>query len=129
LSRERQSRDAAMLGDSCSIVAIELGKEVVGMPRVRICSVNGEWMNDWFTADADPDVDWRPEFTRDGQVNDTEETARRLAAMIAAIDADVVALQERPSRAAELELSCATISPARINCSQRQWRGAEAGPL
>jgi endonuclease/exonuclease/phosphatase family metal-dependent hydrolase len=88
----------------CSIVATELGKEVVGMARVRICSVNGEWMNDWFTADADPAVNWRPQFTRDGQINDTEQTAGRLAAMIGAIDADVVALQEGPSRAAELEL-------------------------
>jgi hypothetical protein len=34
---------------------------------VRICSVNGEWMNDWFTPDADPDVTWRAQFTRDGQ--------------------------------------------------------------
>ena len=74
------------------------------MPRVRISSVNGEWMNDWFTPDAVPDVDWRPQFTRDGQVNDTQQAAGRLAAMILAIDPDVLALQEGPSRRAELEL-------------------------
>jgi endonuclease/exonuclease/phosphatase family metal-dependent hydrolase len=74
------------------------------MARVRISSVNGEWMNDWFTPDAVPDVDWRPQFTRDGQVNDTEATASRLAAMIRAIDPDVLALEEGPSRAAELAL-------------------------
>jgi endonuclease/exonuclease/phosphatase family metal-dependent hydrolase len=73
------------------------------MPRVRICSVNGEWMNDWFTADAEP-VEWRAQFTRDGQTNDSEETASRLAAMIRAIDPDVLALQEGPSRPAELAL-------------------------
>jgi hypothetical protein len=101
LRRRRGSRDACR---SCSIVAIGLGKEADAMPSVRICSVNGEWVNDWFTPDAEPDVEWRPEFTRDGQVNDTQETAGRLAAMIGAIDPDVVALQEGPSRAAELAL-------------------------
>jgi endonuclease/exonuclease/phosphatase family metal-dependent hydrolase len=84
--------------------AIGLGKEADAMPRVRICSVNGEWMNDWFTPDADPNVDWREEFTRDGQTNDTEQTASRLAAMIRAIDPDVLALEEGPSRRAELAL-------------------------
>src|SRR5829696_3295292 len=74
------------------------------MARLRICSVNGEWMNDWFTPDAVPDVDWRAEFTRDGQVNDTQKTAGRLAAMIRAIDPDVLALEEGPSRPAELAL-------------------------
>ena len=74
------------------------------MARVRICSVNGEWMNDWFTPDAVPEVKWRDEFTRDGQVNDTERTAGRLAAMIRDIDPDVLAVEEGPSRLAELAL-------------------------
>ena len=74
------------------------------MARVRICSVNGEWMNDWFTPDAVPEVKWRDEFTRDGQVNDTEQTAGRLAAMIRDIDPDVLAVEEGPSRLAELAL-------------------------
>jgi endonuclease/exonuclease/phosphatase family metal-dependent hydrolase len=73
------------------------------MPRLRICSVNAEWMNDWFTPDAETAA-FRLEFTRDGEVNDTAETAGRLAAMIDAIDPDVVAIQEAPSRIAELEL-------------------------
>jgi hypothetical protein len=70
---------------------------------VRICSVNVEWMNDWFTSDDEP-VAFRPTFRRDGQVNDTALTAGRLAAMLRAIDADVIAIQEGPSRAAELGL-------------------------
>src|SRR5215218_6486624 len=74
------------------------------MTRVRICSVNGEWMNDWFTRDAEPEVAWRLQFTRDGQTNDTNQTAGRLAAMIRAIDPDVLALEEGPSRLAELAL-------------------------
>jgi endonuclease/exonuclease/phosphatase family metal-dependent hydrolase len=61
-------------------------------------------MNDWFTPDALPEVAWRPQFTRDGQVNDTQQAAGRLAAMIRDIDPDVLALQEGPSRRAELEL-------------------------
>jgi endonuclease/exonuclease/phosphatase family metal-dependent hydrolase len=73
------------------------------MPRLRICSVNAEWMNDWFTPDAEAAA-FRPQFTRDGEVNDTDVTAGRLAAMIEAIDPDVVAIQEAPSRIAELEL-------------------------
>ena len=70
---------------------------------MRICSVNVEWMNDWFTSDDEP-VAFRSTFRRDGQLNDTAETAGRLAAMLKAIDADVIAIQEGPSRAAELGL-------------------------
>ena len=70
---------------------------------MRICSVNVEWMNDWFTSDDEPAA-FRAQFRRDGQLNDTAETAGRLAAMLKAIDADVIAIQEGPSRAAELAL-------------------------
>ncbi len=35
------------------------------MPTVTIGSFNVEWMNDWFTADADPVVAFKPTFTRD----------------------------------------------------------------
>jgi endonuclease/exonuclease/phosphatase family metal-dependent hydrolase len=70
---------------------------------MRICSVNVEWMNDWFTPDGEPPA-FRAQFRRDGQVNDTATTARRLADMLQAIDADVIAIQEGPSRAAELAL-------------------------
>ncbi|HEX2034809.1 MAG TPA: endonuclease/exonuclease/phosphatase family protein [Chloroflexota bacterium] len=73
------------------------------MPTVRVCSLNAEWMNDWFTPDAEPAA-LRPTFTRDGGVNDTEATAGRLAGLIRAIDPDILALQEAPSRPAELAL-------------------------
>lgn len=69
------------------------------MPTVRICSVNGEWMNDWFTADAEP-VAFRPTCDRDGgKPNDTTQTATRLAAMITAIKPHVVAIEEGPQPA------------------------------
>jgi endonuclease/exonuclease/phosphatase family metal-dependent hydrolase len=70
---------------------------------VRICSVNGEWMNDWFTADAEAAA-FRPQFERDGETNNTAETAGRLARMITAVDPDVLAIEEAPSRPAELAL-------------------------
>ncbi len=44
---------------------------------IRVCSVNGEWMNDWFSADSGP-ATFRKRFTRDGQENDTARTAGRL---------------------------------------------------
>ena len=73
------------------------------MPTVTICGFNVEWMNDWFTADADP-VAFRPTFTRDGHTSNTPQTATRTAAVIRAIDPDIMAISEGPSRPAELEL-------------------------
>jgi endonuclease/exonuclease/phosphatase family metal-dependent hydrolase len=73
------------------------------MPTVTICSLNVEWMNDWFTADADP-VAFRQTFTRDGHTSDTNETATRTTGLIRAIDPDVLAIEEGPSRPAELAL-------------------------
>ena len=73
------------------------------MPMIRVCSCNGEWMNDWFTPDAEAAA-LKPTFTRDGHTSNTIATATRLAAVIRAVDADIVALQEAPSRPAELHL-------------------------
>jgi endonuclease/exonuclease/phosphatase family metal-dependent hydrolase len=70
---------------------------------LSVATVNGEWMNDWFTPDADP-VDFKSQFSRDGEVGDTDEAASRLAGLIEAINVDVVALVEAPSRPAELAL-------------------------
>src|SRR5262245_39271456 len=79
------------------------------MPELRIASLNGEWMNSWFTADGLP-VAFLPTFKQPGesQSNSTSITAGRLAAVIRAINADIVALQEAPSRLAELQLFIAT---------------------
>ncbi|TYB61359.1 endonuclease [Nonomuraea sp. PA05] len=73
------------------------------MTNLKITTVNGEWMNDWFTADAETAA-FVPEFSKDGEHGVTAEAAGRLAGLISAIDADVVALVEAPSRPAELRL-------------------------
>jgi endonuclease/exonuclease/phosphatase family metal-dependent hydrolase len=73
------------------------------MATARVCSFNVEWMNDWFSPDAQ-DAAFRDHFTRDGEENDTAQTATRLADTIRAIDPDVLAIQEGPSRPAELAL-------------------------
>jgi len=74
------------------------------MPTVTICSFNVEWMNDWFTADAEPVVAFKPAFERDGHTSNTAQTASRTAGLIRAVDADILAVEEGPSRPAELSL-------------------------
>lgn len=91
---------------------------------IRICSVNGEWMNDWFTADSSA-VAFRRRFTRDGQENDTATTAGRLAGMIESLDADVIALEEGPSRLAELELFVADYLDGGYGCFMGDSGGAQ----
>jgi endonuclease/exonuclease/phosphatase family metal-dependent hydrolase len=70
---------------------------------LRVCSLNAERMNDWFSTDARRAAFLR-EFARDGHVNDVARTAGRLAAMVRAIDPDTLAVQEAPSRREELVL-------------------------
>jgi endonuclease/exonuclease/phosphatase family metal-dependent hydrolase len=60
-------------------------------------------MNDWFVAGDGPTA-FRPAFTKDGHTSNTHKTATRTAALIKAINADVVGIQEAPSRPEELAL-------------------------
>ena len=73
------------------------------MPTIRVASANLEWMNFWFTNDSDP-VDWKPTFVQDSQTNNTAKTAKRAAAMIKAINPDILGIEEGPSRDGELAL-------------------------
>src|SRR5262245_43716481 len=75
------------------------------MSTIRIASLNGEWMNNWFTSDGTPAA-FLPSFKLPGEniSNSTNTTATRLAAEIKAIDADVLAIEEAPSRKEELDL-------------------------
>jgi endonuclease/exonuclease/phosphatase family metal-dependent hydrolase len=79
------------------------------MPKLRVASMNGEWMNSWFTADGTPAA-FLSTFKLPGesQSNSTSKTASRLAAVVRAIDADILALQEAPSRKEELDLFIST---------------------
>jgi endonuclease/exonuclease/phosphatase family metal-dependent hydrolase len=70
---------------------------------LKVATLNGEWMNDWFTPDAQAAA-FKPTFSRDGEQGVTAEAAGRLAGLVSAIDADIVALVEAPSRMAELAL-------------------------
>jgi hypothetical protein len=73
------------------------------MGTIKIASWNAEWMNYWFTPDAEAPA-FRTEFTQDNQVNNTPKTAKRAADLIRAVDPDILALQEAPSRREELDL-------------------------
>ncbi len=73
------------------------------MGTIKIASWNAEWMNYWFTPDAEAPA-FRAEFTQDNQVNNTQKTAKRAADLIRAIEPDILALQEAPSRREELDL-------------------------
>src|SRR5262245_53425741 len=80
-------------------------RKELSVPQIKLCSMNGEWMNTWFTPDAGP-VGFAATFTLPGEqhVNNTQKTAKRAAKLIRAIDPDVLALQEAPSRIGELHL-------------------------
>lgn len=73
------------------------------MPSIKVTTFNIEWMNDWFTPGTGPAA-FRQTFTKDGHVNDTDQTASRAAAVIRAIDPDLLAVQEAPSRPEEMAL-------------------------
>jgi endonuclease/exonuclease/phosphatase family metal-dependent hydrolase len=71
---------------------------------MKVANWNVEWMNDWFVSDSEAAA-WRPRVERgDRPVEDVQGLAARVAAVIRTIDPDVLALQEGPSRVAEMEL-------------------------
>lgn len=73
------------------------------MPILKIANFNIEWMNDWFTPDAET-VEFLPSFTKDGHTSDTDETASRAAKVIRDIDPDILTVEEGPSRPQEMAL-------------------------
>ncbi|WP_119167281.1 endonuclease/exonuclease/phosphatase family protein [Algihabitans albus] len=73
------------------------------MPTLKIANWNVEWMNRWFTADNAG----APQLRRSeevGGVSDLPGLCIRVAAVIEAMNADIVALQEGPSRKSEMVL-------------------------
>lgn len=72
------------------------------MPKIRVAAANIEWMNSWFTSDAE-EVAWKPQGEDEAGGFVPREAARRAAAMITAIDPDILAVEEAPSRPEELQ--------------------------
>ena len=68
------------------------------MPQIHICTFNVEWMNDWFVSGSGPAA-FKSQFKeKNGSyLNNTDATAKRTAAVIRAIDPDILAAQEAPS--------------------------------
>src|SRR5262245_52928975 len=81
------------------------GARRCAVPKIRVASINGEWMNNWFTPGDGP-AGFLAKFQMPGggALNDTAKAAGKLAAEILAVDPDVLALEEAPSRKAELDL-------------------------
>lgn len=73
------------------------------LPDFRVMSCNGEWMNNFFGADGEPAA-WLERGTLDDARFSVEKAAGALARMVAMVDPDVIAFQEAPSRAEELQL-------------------------
>lgn len=73
------------------------------MTRMKIANWNIEWMNRWFTGDNDGAPRWKPSAEIAG-VSDIEALANRIGGVIEALGADIVTLQEGPSRRAEMAL-------------------------
>ena len=73
------------------------------MTMLKIANWNVEWMNRWFTADSAGAPQLRRSEEVDG-VSDLQGLCGRVAAVIDAMTADIVALQEGPSRKSEIAL-------------------------
>ncbi|MEO1018579.1 MAG: endonuclease/exonuclease/phosphatase family protein, partial [Pseudomonadota bacterium] len=70
---------------------------------MKVANWNIEWMNRWFTGDDDG----APRFKAPSEiagVTNIEDLALRVAQVILALDADVLTIQEGPSRRAEMAL-------------------------
>ncbi|MCG8415483.1 MAG: hypothetical protein MI746_14810 [Pseudomonadales bacterium] len=71
------------------------------MADFKFANWNIEWMNRWFTGDSDGAPQLRPQISG---VADVAELATRAANVITEIDADVITIQEGPSRLSEMAL-------------------------
>jgi len=73
------------------------------MAQLKISNWNIEWMNRWFTGDNAGAPIFKPSDQIAG-VTDIEALARRVAKVITAMDADILTVQEGPSRRSEMAL-------------------------
>ena len=70
---------------------------------MKIVNWNIEWMNDWFTPISAGGPGWRTDNPGRG-ISSVISLAERVASVIRALDADVLTIQEGPSRKGEMEL-------------------------
>lgn len=78
------------------------------MPKFRIVSCNGEWMNNFFGPDGDPPA-WLEQGMLDSKVFSVDKAAGALARLVMALNPDVIAFQEAPSRRGEMDLFLARV--------------------
>jgi len=71
--------------------------------NIKITSLNGEWMNDWFEKEH---LAFKPTFQDKGskKIMNTDKTATKLSELIKAIDSDIYGIQEGPSSLDEMRL-------------------------
>ena len=77
------------------------------MAELRVANWNIEWMNRWFAADDDGPARLRTPRELSG-VTDIVDLAMRVAKVIQDMDADLVNIQEGPSRRSEMSLFVGT---------------------
>ncbi|MEM6844638.1 MAG: endonuclease/exonuclease/phosphatase family protein [Bacteroidota bacterium] len=71
---------------------------------MKIANWNIEWMNRWFNSDSDPVALKTPEQAQNVGISDLPDLMRRVGQVIENIQADVIAIQEGPSRREEMQL-------------------------
>ena len=73
------------------------------MAELRIANWNIEWMNHWFAGDDGGAPRMKPSAEIRG-VSDIDALATRVANVVEALNADIVTVQEGPSRRSEMAL-------------------------
>ena len=90
----------------------------MSLTKVRVTTLNGEWMNDWFRTDNNGDVIFKETFNEHNSQNmmDTDKTATKLSTLIKTIDPDIIGIQEGPSGINEMLLFISKYLDGKYNC-------------
>lgn len=90
----------------------------MSLTKVRVTTLNGEWMNDWFGTDNNGDVIFKETFNEHNSQNmmDTDKTATKLSTLIKTIDPDIIGIQEGPSGINEMLLFISKYLDGKYNC-------------
>lgn len=87
------------------------------MTNLKITTLNGEWMNNWFKKDGGTSA-FKPSFQQLGSTEtmNTDKTATKLSKLIKEIDADIYGIQEGPSEKNEMLLFISTYLNDKYSC-------------